>query len=36
MTKYLLKSNALSNDDTQIDPEDAQFACKHAFSKSLS
>lgn len=36
MTKYLLKSNALSNDDTQIDPEDAQFACKHAFIKSLS
>lgn len=36
MTKYLLKSNALSNDDTQIDPEDAQFACKHAFTESLS
>lgn len=36
MTKYLLKSNALSNNDTQIDPEDAQFACKHAFTKSLS
>lgn len=36
MTKYLLKSNTLSNDNTQIDPEDAQFACKHAFTKSLS
>lgn len=36
MTKYLIKSNALSNDNPQIDPEDAQFACKHAFTKPLS
>lgn len=36
MTKYLLKSIALSNDNKQMDPEDAQFACIHAFTKSLS